>query len=70
MPVMVPVLLPIVATAVFVLLHTPPVVPVVPKVVEVPAHKVPAPVIVPVVGSGLTVMTFVVVAVPHALVTL
>jgi hypothetical protein len=62
-------MLPMVATAVFVLLHVPPVVPVVPNVIEVPAHKVLPPVIVPVVGNGLMFSVAVVIAVPHALLT-
>jgi hypothetical protein len=58
-----------VATPVFVLLQSPPAVPVVPNVIEVPAHKVLPPVIVPVVGNGLMFSVTVVIAVPHALLT-
>ena len=68
-PVSMPLTLPMVATPVFVLLQSPPAVPVVPNVIEVPAHKVLPPVIVPVVGSGLIVKVAVVIAEPQALVT-
>ena len=59
---------PIVATAVLLLLHTPPVVVLLNVVVEV-AQTIAVPVIVPATGSGLTVTFTVVVAVPQLLVT-
>ncbi len=60
--------LPTVATPVAPLLHTPPVVAF-DNVVVLPAHTVAVPVIVPPDGSGLTVTTCVVVALPQLLVT-
>ena len=47
-------LVPIVATAVLLLLHTPPVVVSISVVVP-PAHKLRGPPIEPTIGSGLTV---------------
>ena len=55
---------PTVATTVFVLLHTPPVVTSV-NVVDEPAITVAVPLIVPAAGKGLTVTTWVAAAVPQ-----
>ena len=60
--------MPIVATAVLLLLHTPPVVVLLNVIVAV-AQTIAVPVIVPATGNGLTVTFTVVVAVPQLLVT-
>ena len=59
---------PIVATAVLLLVHAPPVVVLLNDVVAV-AQTIAVPVIVPATGSGLTVTFTVVVTVPQLLVT-
>ena len=59
---------PIVATAVLLLVHAPPVVVLLNDVVAV-AQTIAVPVIVPATGSGLTVTSIVAVAVPQLLVT-
>ena len=58
-----------VATDVFVLLHVPPLKPVLDKVVVEPVHSNIVPFIVPAVGTGLTVTANVVEAVPQPVVT-
>ena len=60
--------MPIVATAVLLLLHVPPVVVLLNVVVAV-AQTIAVPVMVPATGSGLTVTSIVAVAVPQLLVT-
>ena len=61
-------MLPIVATPVLLLLHTPPALALLRVVVE-DAQTVVVPVIVPAFGNGLTVTTAVVLATPQLLVT-
>ena len=59
---------PIVATPVAVLLHVPPAVPSLSKLVEV-GQTIVVPVMVPASGKGFTVTTCVAAAVPQLLVT-
>ena len=63
-PVRIPVVAPMVPTAVLLLLHVPPVVAS-PRVVVLPAHIVVVPVIPP--GVGFTVMTVVVLQPPGSI---
>ena len=70
-PAATPVTTPVLATVaipVALLLHAPPVVPLV-NVVVPPAHTVAVPVIEPALGKGLTVTTLVTTALPQLLVT-
>ena len=67
-PAAAPVTTPADTLAVLLLLHAPPVDASVKVIVE-PTHTLESPVIVPASGNGLMVISFVVVAVPHILVT-
>jgi hypothetical protein len=69
MPLTTPVAEPTVPIAAFVLLHTPPLVPLVVNVVVAPTHTVAVPLIMPGVASGFTVAILVAATVPQALVT-
>ena len=69
-PVTTPVAAFTVAAAVLLLLHAPPAIPLLAKVVDRPAHTVAAPDTVPALAIAFTVTNCVALEVPHPLVTL